>query len=89
MTAPGGTSADPMPAGPTGPDPMSLDPESRVRTLLAAAGLSPGEEELAVLVAQYPMHLEGVQLLHNLPDARYEAPGLVFDALPRFADWAS
>ena len=61
--------------------------EAEVRALLAIAGIRPSEEELAVLVAQYPTQRAGVQLLRTMPGVRYAAPSLVFSATPVFADW--
>jgi hypothetical protein len=60
-----------------------------VATLLAAAGLAPSLEEVAVLVEQYPDHRAGVDRLHSLPELRYESPALIFTATPIFADWGS
>jgi hypothetical protein len=63
--------------------------ETTVRAFLAAAGLTPSEEEIATLVAQYPMHKAGIESLYAIPEARYESPALIFDPTPVFADWAS
>ncbi len=65
------------------------DAESTVRTLLAAAGLSPSEEEIAQMVAAYPDHKAGIESLYAIPAVRYESPGLIFSPTPVFADWAS
>jgi hypothetical protein len=67
---------------------MSEDIETTVRTLVAAAGLTPSEEELATLVAGYPGYKAGIESLYAIPEARYAAPGLIFSATPTFADWA-
>ena len=67
---------------------MSDNVENTVRTLIAAAGLSPSEEEIATLVAGYPQHKAGIESLYAIPEARYAAPALVFSATPIFADWA-
>jgi hypothetical protein len=69
----------------------SPDPEvaATVQTLLGAAGLAVSAEEFAVLVAQYPSHRAGVELLHSLPELRYESPAVIFTATPVFADWGS
>jgi hypothetical protein len=66
---------------------MSDDVELTVRTLMAAAGLAPSEEEIATLVAAYPLHKAGIESLYTIPEARYAAPALVFSATPTFADW--
>ena len=67
---------------------MSENVEATVRTLIAAAGLSPSEKELATLVAAYPDHKTGIESLYAIPEARYVAPALIFSATPVFADWA-
>jgi hypothetical protein len=72
-------------AGQAQPDPAW---EAEVRALLGIAGLSPSEEEVAVLVAQYPMQRAGVQLLRTMAGVRYASPALVFSATPVFAEWA-
>jgi hypothetical protein len=62
--------------------------ESTVRALLAAARLSPSEDEVAGLVAMYPDYRAGIEALYAVPETRYANPALVFDAAPVFADWA-
>jgi hypothetical protein len=62
--------------------------EAAARSLLATAGLSPSEQEVADLVAQYPMHVAGLKALWAMPEARYAAPALIFDPTPVFADWS-
>ncbi len=66
----------------------SADMEATARTLLAIAGLHPSEQEVADLVAGYPMHRAGVEALWAMPEARYAAPALIFDPTPEFADWS-
>jgi len=61
--------------------------EATARTLLEIAGLSPSEEEVTVLVAQYPTHLAGMKALWAMPETRYAAPALIFDPTPVFTDW--
>lgn len=68
------------------PDPAVI---TAVESLLTAAGLAPSADELAVLVAQYPSHRTGVELLHSLPELRYESPALTFTATPVFSDWGT
>jgi hypothetical protein len=64
------------------------DVESTVRTLLAVAGLTPSEPEIAVLVEAYPSLRAGVEKLHAVAEARYGSPALIFDPTPVFAEWA-
>lgn len=64
-----------------------VNDETTVRALLAASKLSPSDEEVAQLLAQYQVRREGIELLHAVPEARYEAPGLIFTATPVFANW--
>jgi hypothetical protein len=61
--------------------------EITVRALLAAARLSPSEEEVAELVAMYPDYKAGIEALYAVPETRYASPALVFDAAPIFTDW--
>jgi hypothetical protein len=68
------------------PDPKLV---MTVETLLATAGLAPNAEELAVFVTQYPAHRASIELLHALPDLRYESPALIFTATPAFGDWGA
>lgn len=65
-----------------------INDETTVRALLAASKLSPSDEEVAQLLAQYQARREGIELMHAVPEARYESPGLIFTATPVFADWA-
>ncbi|HEY2564282.1 MAG TPA: hypothetical protein VGI44_11260 [Acidimicrobiales bacterium] len=66
--------------------PMSAD-EATVRTLLAVAGIPASEEEILTFAEDYPKLRGMVELLHAVPEARYEAPGLLFDPTPTFAEW--
>jgi hypothetical protein len=63
-------------------DRPQAEPAVLVPALLAAAGLSPSPEEVAVLVAQHPRTLADLEALHAVPAARYEEPGVVFRARP-------
>lgn len=65
-----------------------LTDETILRALLAAHRISPSDEEFSVLLAQCATRRQGAELLHAMPEARYEAPGLIFTATPVFADWA-
>jgi hypothetical protein len=64
------------------------DPRSSVTAGLSEAGLAPSAAELDTLVEAYPAFKEGIESLHAVADARYEAPALVFDPARVFADWA-
>jgi hypothetical protein len=66
---------------------MTADARSLVQVMLAAAGLRPSEAELAALVENYPAQRAGIESLYELPGARYEDHGLVFEADPPLADW--
>jgi hypothetical protein len=61
--------------------------EATVRTLLAVAGIPATEEEILAFAQDYPRLRGMVELLHAVPEARYEAPGLLFDPTPTFAEW--
>jgi len=63
------------------------DTEATVRALVAAAGLSPSEAEMAALIAGYPELRSRMDTMHALTEARYESPSLVFDPEPTFAEW--
>ena len=52
-----------------------------------AAGLAPSDEEVGVLSNAYLMLRAAIEALYKVPEARNEAPGLVFDAAPGFDDW--
>jgi hypothetical protein len=60
---------------------MNVDPAVLVPELLRAAGISPSEEEIAMMVAQFPGRAAAIESLYAVPEARYEEPGLVFHAL--------
>lgn len=55
--------------------------------MLAAAGLSPSPAERTALGEMYAMFKSGVDALYAVPEARYEAPALVFQAAPKLAEW--
>jgi hypothetical protein len=61
--------------------------EVTVRTLLAAAGIPATEEEILTFAEDYPRLRGMVELLHAVSEARYEAPGLLFDPTPTFVEW--
>jgi hypothetical protein len=59
-----------------------------VAMMLAEAGMSPSDEEMAKLVEAYPLHKAGIESMYAVPETRYEVPGLIFTADPPFTDWA-
>ncbi|MEV4600572.1 hypothetical protein AB0K15_24610 [Amycolatopsis sp. NPDC049253] len=59
---------------------MTPDPTTVVPALLAAAGLTPSAEEIALMIAGYPALSESIEKLYAVPEARYEEPGLIFRA---------
>jgi hypothetical protein len=64
--------------------------ETTVRAMLAAAGLSPSPAEVAEFCAGYPGLRAAVDLLYQVPEARYADPALRFRAADTTrADWAS
>lgn len=64
--------------------------ESAVRGMLAAAGLSPSEDEVAALCDGYPAFRASVDALYDVADARYADPALRFRAADTArVDWAS
>jgi hypothetical protein len=73
----------------TAPDTTAPDIRTTVSVLLAAAGLEPSPAEFQILLDAYPLHKRGIESLYAIPEARYEAPALIFDPTPVFADWAS
>ncbi|HEY6624897.1 MAG TPA: hypothetical protein VIX85_13735 [Acidimicrobiales bacterium] len=68
-------------------DPPTSTDEVTVRAMLAAAGIPATEEEIITFVEDYPRLRGMVDMLHAVPEARYEAPGLLFDPTPTFAEW--
>jgi hypothetical protein len=64
--------------------------ESAVRGMLAAAGLSPSEDEVAALCDGYPSFRASVDALYEVAEARYADPALRFRAADTArVDWAS
>jgi hypothetical protein len=64
--------------------------ETVVPALLAAAGLSPSPEEVAMFSAGYPALRAAIDGLYQVPAARYADPALRFRAADTTrADWAS
>jgi hypothetical protein len=65
-------------------------PETAVRAMLAAAGLAPSEAEIVSLCAGYPAFRTAIDVLYQVPEARYADPALRFRAADTArADWAS
>lgn len=60
---------------------MNAEPTVIIPALLAAAGLDPREEEIAVMIAEFPERAEAIEALYQVPEARYEEPATVFRAL--------
>jgi hypothetical protein len=65
------------------------DIAAAVDGLLAAAGFRPTPEERARLIGIYPRHRHNIDALYAIDEVRYEAPGTIFIAEPRFTDWSS
>ncbi len=64
--------------------------DTDVRPMLAAAGLSPSAEEVAMIGAGYPDFRAGVDALYDVPGTRYADPALRFRADDtQRTDWAS
>jgi hypothetical protein len=57
---------------------MEADPAVIVPALLAAAGLTPSAEEVALMIADHPGRAVKLDALYAVPEARYEEPALVF-----------
>ena len=51
------------------------------------AGANDTSDNIAILVEAYPGHKAGIESLYAIPEVKYGAPGLVFNAQPTFADW--
>jgi hypothetical protein len=65
------------------------DQSAVVDAMLAAAGLSPGAAEREDLIAAYAMFKPAVEALYAVPEARYEASALVFQAAPKLTPWGA
>lgn len=55
----------------------TVDPAVLVRAQLAAAGITPSEEEVAAMVAAAPGRLAQINSLYAIAEARYEEPSTV------------
>lgn len=60
-----------------------------IDVMLAAAGLDPSAEEREALGKMYDMFKPGIDALYTLPEVRYEAPALVFQAAPKLQAWGA
>jgi hypothetical protein len=60
-----------------------------VDAMIAAAGLSMTPEERERLLEMYALYRPGIEALYALPEARYEAPALVFQAAPKLTAWGA
>jgi hypothetical protein len=67
----------------------ATDETAAVDAMLDAAGLSPAPSERAQLLQMYALFKPGVEALYALPEARYEAPALVFQAEPKLTAWGA
>ncbi|OXM66649.1 MULTISPECIES: hypothetical protein [Amycolatopsis] len=65
-----------------------MDDLTMVRGLLAAAGLTATEAELAAYVPAYTGQRASLDALYDVPEARYADPALRFRAGARTEDWA-
>ncbi|MCW0213660.1 MAG: hypothetical protein OJJ54_09885 [Pseudonocardia sp.] len=60
---------------------MPADPAVLVPALLAAADITPSPEEVAIMIAEFPGRAAALDALYAVPEARYEEPDLVYDAV--------
>jgi hypothetical protein len=60
---------------------MDADPAVLVPALLQAAGLTPSQEDVSTMVADFPGRAAAIESLYAVREARYEEPDLVFRAL--------
>ncbi|MEZ4552803.1 MAG: hypothetical protein AB7L91_13185 [Dehalococcoidia bacterium] len=60
--------------------PAPTDTEGTVRTLLASAGLSLTDEQVAMYVRVYPRLRASADALFAMPEVRYEQPAVIFPA---------
>jgi hypothetical protein len=66
-----------------------LDPKTvaTLDAMLDAAGIVATPAEREQLLAMYAQFKPGVDAMYALPEARYEAPALVFQAEPKLTPW--
>jgi hypothetical protein len=58
----------------------SPDVETTVRGLLAAAGMSLSDEQVAKYLRIYPTFRASADRLFEIPEIRYEQPAVVYEA---------
>ncbi len=64
------------------------DTAATVDALLAAAGIQLTPDERDRLIAAYPLQRQAFDALYAIDGVRYESPGTIFHAEPRFTDWS-
>lgn len=60
-----------------------------IDAMLEAAGLDPSAEEREALGKMYATFKPGIDALYAMPEVRYEAPALVFQAAPKLQAWGA
>jgi hypothetical protein len=60
-----------------------------IDAMLSAAGLDPSPEEREALGKMYATFKPGIDALYAMPEVRYEAPALVFQAAPKLQAWGA
>jgi hypothetical protein len=60
-----------------------------IDAMLSAAGLDPSAEEREALGKMYATFKPGIDALYAMPEVRYEAPALVFQAAPKLQAWGA
>jgi len=66
---------------------MSTNDEATVRALLAAAGISPPDDEVEVMIQMYPALRASADALYTLEAARFLPAYLPTDANLSNSDW--
>ena len=67
-----------------------MDTDPTVRGMLTAAGLSPGQDEIAAMREADPAFRASVDVLYDVAETRYADPALRFRAADTArVDWAS
>jgi hypothetical protein len=80
--------AAPVPPGLPAAAPTAAD-AAAVDAMLAAAGLTVAADERERLLEMYAIYRPGIAALYDLPEVRYEAPALVFQAEPKLQAWGA
>jgi hypothetical protein len=60
-----------------------------VDAMLAAAGIAIAGAERRSLLEMYAIYQPAIAALYALPEVRYEAPALVFQAAPKLDAWGA